>query len=105
MNEFTVGSECICVRSHPCNLYTKGLTYTVLAIREGFCKCVPSILDIGLTKGKYQHFVCARCSARNMTFNHVLWVDSQNFAPIGSASQVQSELDSITIPELEPLTI
>lgn len=84
----------VCVKDHSSGAVKKGQEFTVLNVREPFCKCKESIIYIGLNRN-YTQIKCARCGIDAPVKMGELWFAASLFAPIqeyGDSMSIAMEL-------------
>lgn len=79
MENFYIGQEVVCIRTHSKNYFIKDKVYKIQSLRVG-CSHSTLLIDIGI-KGSNYGTMCPTCNTI-WSDNKNLWCCSSSFAPI-----------------------
>ncbi len=95
-NQWYIGQEIVCIKTHSNSLVIEGRTYTVASLMQGCCEVK---IDVGIPRT----ISCIRCPPCNAHYGYndgIRWLSERLFAPLEYDSQAISELISNKVPSL-----
>ena len=103
MENWYIGQDIVCIRTHSKGFVTKDNVYTIKSLKQGCCGIYIDIGFTALDKASEYSTYCNRCNTISSNGSSpILWFHEGLFVPLNSLVNI-SEIEEILLQPIETL--
>jgi len=98
MENWYIGQDIVCIKTHSVGLVKEGNTFTIKGLREGFCKCYKTLINVGVSHPNSTGMVGCNICNNGFQAHGIAWFDEKLFAPLDTLCNISELTEILTEP-------